>query len=692
MAQLQIPWQAASLDAWASKYALRDARTRFLEQAPEQTLARVATALAAVEPPQTRAHWRERFEWALAHGAVPAGRILANAGAGAHRAGATTINCTVSGLIPDSMDGIMGRLHEAALTLKAGAGIGYDFSTLRPRGAPVHGSGTTTSGPLPFMDVFDAMCRTVRSAGGRRGAQMGCLDVGHPDVLEFVRAKHEAGRLQQFNLSLLIRDDFVTAVRGDLDWPLAFPAFPEERDDERVWRPFPAIDPRFQRDDQGRVAMKVYRRIRARELWDLIMRSTYEHAEPGFILIDRVNELNNNWFCEDIRATNPCGEQPLPPYGACLLGSVNLTAFVRKPFRAAACFDWDGFCEVVSVFTRMLDNAVSLHRLPLSEQVREIQAKRRHGMGFFGLGSALALMRIPYASEAAEAFTGRAAKELAIAGWRAALELAREKGAAPVLQQDFEITPELLHRRPELSADGLKAGDRVPGRVLHARYSRYMQRIAEVEPELVAQLAEVGARFTHHSSVAPTGTIALSFGNNASSGVEPSFRHEYIRNLVREGRATRDRVDVSSYELLAYRQLVDAKARTGSLPDYFATADSVSPSAHLRIQAAAQRWMDSAISKTINVPADLSFDAFKDLYLDAIDLGLKGCTTFRFNPEAVQGVLVDPQDLDRTVYEFTLADGSTVRAKGSDLIEYEGQVHTAANLHDALRGGYYGRP
>jgi ribonucleoside-diphosphate reductase alpha chain len=547
------------------------------------------------------------------------------------------------------------------------------------------------------------MCFTVSSAGGRRGAQMGTFDVGHPDAMEFIRAKREAGRLRQFNLSLLVTDAFMQAVREDREWQLAFPVTAKETegvdssDPARfLWREWPESSG-YVHDEAGLVLCKVYKTLPARRMWDVIMSSTYDFAEPGFVLIDRVNEMNNNWWCENIRATNPCGEQPLPPYGSCLLGSVNLTSFVRDPFAEDARFDWDEYHAVVRVFTRMLDNVVEVNGLPLSRQQEELRRKRRHGMGFLGLGSTITMLRMKYGSPEAVAFTEKVSQELALAGWEEALDLAREKGPAPIMSEEFEVTPEMLRKRPELVRDGIRAGDKLPGRLLHARYSRYMQRVTEAAPDLVNRLAEVGARFTHHSSIAPTGTISLSLANNASNGIEPSFAHHYFRNVIREGRKSKERVDVFSFELLAYRELVNAGAMPGAtgaaerLPEYFSTTDDVSPREHVDIQAAAQKWVDSSISKTANVPTDYRYEDFKDIYLYAHEQGLKGCTTFRFNPEAFQGVLVKEDDLKNTTYVFTLEDGSEITLKGDEQVEYDGETHTAANLFDALKEGYYGK-
>jgi len=959
-------------------------------------------------------------------------------------------------------------------------GIGYEFSTLRPRGAYVSGAGAYTSGPLSFMDIYDRMCFTVSSAGGRRGAQMGTFEVGHPDVEEFIRAKREDGRLRQFNLSLLVTEEFMEAVKADTDWKLAFPVSAREvevdgldLDDpgQIVWREWP-VHEGYVVGDNGLVACRIYKTIQARRLWNMIMSSTYDYAEPGFILIDKVNEQNNNWFCENIRATNPCvtadtrlhtryglvpigelyrrglplettvdrralgkeergtevrpakpafmtareanvyrvttedgyeikatgwhdfytergkirlrdlragedrlliqsgkgqfggegseqlgvllglitgdghftnrgagseavridfwnderalaagvadyvngliatvadngrryrvaptavpersqvfirsvllarvlqhygftrqsklrvpeviwrgseecvrgylralfqtdgtvnvssasqscsvrlassrpellrevqmllanfgvfcrirarrkagrrelpdgrggkrayacradheliidgesretfmreigfltdgkngryrdwvadkvlrktqrfasriasieyvgreevfdttqadhntvifnglvtgqcGEQPLPPLGSCLLGSVNLTRFVEEPFTDNARFNWDEYREVVSIFTRMLDNVVEINGLPLEGQREEIHRKRRHGMGFLGLGSTLTMLRMQYGAEDSLEFTEVAAREMALAGWETGVALAREKGPAPIMDETFTVTADMLRKRPEMREAGYQVGDEVPGRVLLARYSRYMQRIGEVSPELVERIAESGARFTHHTSIAPTGTISLSLANNASNGIEPSFAHHYARNVIREGRKTKEKVDVFSFELLAYRELVNQRAMPDSedpaerLPDYFITADSVTPKQHVAIQAAAQKWVDSSISKTANVPTDYPYEDFKDIYLWAYEGGLKGCTTFRFNPEAFQGVLVKDKDLASTTYVFKLEDGTEVRLQGNEEVEYDGETHTAANLFDALKEGYYGK-
>ncbi len=653
-----------------------------------------------------KAEWHEKFLWALRHGAIPAGRITSNAGAQEHKPATSTINCTVSGVVEDSMDNILGKVHEAGLTLKAGCGIGYEFSTLRPKGAFVAGAGAYTSGPLSFMDIYDKMCFTVSSAGGRRGAQMATFDISHPDVTDFIKAKREAGRLRQFNLSCLITKEFMEAVKADADWKLAFPVTEKESivdglnvndESQVVWRDWPVKGKYLTKadgPDAGKVACRVYKTIKARRLWDVIMSSTYDFAEPGFILIDRVNEMNNNWFCENIRATNPCGEQPLPPYGACLLGSINLTMFVKKPFTDAAYFDWAEYRETVAIFTRMLDNVVEINGLPLQQQRDEIMRKRRHGMGYLGLGSTLAMLKMKYGDEDSIKFTEEVTRVMAEVGWDVGVQLAEEKGAAPIMEDKFEVTADMMRMRPEMAADGIKVGQKIAGKVLLGKYSRYMQQFPE---GLRNQIAIKGCRFTHHSSIAPTGTISLSLANNASNGIEPSFAHHYARNVIREGKKSKEKVDVFSFELLAYRELINANAMPFSdkpeeqLPDYFMDSSTIKAKAHVDIQAAAQKWIDSSISKTINVPTDYDFEDFKDIYLYAYDKGLKGCTTFRFNPEAFQGVLVTEKDLENTTYKFTLDDGTVIEAKGNEEIEYDGEKHTAANLYDALKEGYYGK-
>ena len=435
----EIPFQDASMDIWDTKYRLKTKDGVAIDENIDETYQRVARALAQVEKGNNKQdQYYQEFLWALRQGVIPAGRIISNAGALEHKPATSTINCTVSGTIADSMDDILGKVHEAGLTLKAGCGIGYEFSTLRPKDAYVSGAGAYTSGPLSFMDIYDKMCFTVSSAGGRRGAQMATFDIGHPDVIEFIRAKRENGRLRQFNLSLLITTEFMQAVKTDQAWPLSFPVTEKEvkvdkldltNNQQIIWRDLPTKDGYIVNTD-GMVACKITKTIPARRLWDIIMSSTYDYAEPGFILIDKVNEMNNNWFCEKIRATNPCGEQPLPPYGSCLLGSINLTRFVKNPFTADATFDWKNYRKTIKIFTRMLDNVVEINGLPLPRQREEIISKRRHGMGYLGLGSTVTMLGMKYGDTASVDFTEEVTKVLAVEGWKAALTLAKEKGPA----------------------------------------------------------------------------------------------------------------------------------------------------------------------------------------------------------------------------------------------------------------------
>ncbi len=692
-ANMEIPLQAASIDIWAQKYRLTDKAGIPVDKTVDDTYKRIAKSLAQVEP-RSKNLWEEQFLWALRNGCIPAGRIISNAGAEEHKPATSTVNCVVSGTIEDSMKGILKGVEESGISLAAGCGIGYEFSTLRPRGAFVAGVGANTSGALSFMDIYDKMCFTVSSAGGRRGAQMGTLDVSHPDVIEFIKAKREDGKLRQFNLSLLITDEFIKAVNNDSNWDLVFPVNKKEADlfkDKRmVVKDWPYIGDNMVSTEDGKVVCRVYKTIMARELWDLIMESTYNYAEPGFILIDKVNNENNNWFCENIRATNPCGEQGLPPYGACLLGSINLTQFILRPFTDKAEFDEAKFTRAVAMFTRMLDNVVEINGLPLQQQRDEIYRKRRHGMGILGLGSAMAMLKMPYGSGQSLAFTEKVSRLMAITGWATGIDLAIEKGMAPIMDEEFEVTDKMMNylSRPkrEPTASGIRKGDKVKGRALIAE-SDYMQRVFKERPGLFEKFMQFGCRFTHHSSIAPTGTIALSLANNASNGIEPSFAHEYTRNVIKEGKAAKEAITVRSFEALLYKELYPQLP----LPEYFADSKTISPKDHINVQAEAQKWVDSAISKTVNVPTEILFEEFQSVYMYAYDKGLKGCTTFRFNPEVFQGVLVTKKDLENTEYTFVLDDGSEVVLKGNEEVEYNGQTHTAANLYDALKEGYYGK-
>ena len=544
---------------WDMKYRLKAADGTPVDGTIEDSWRRVAGALAAVEAEPER--WEPVFYRALdGFRFLPAGRILA--GAGAERQ-VTLFNCFVMGRIGDDMSAIFQHLKEAALTMQQGGGIGYDFSTLRPKGAPVKGVGADASGPLPFMDVWDAMCRTIMSAGFRRGAMMGCLRCDHPDIEAFIDAKRDPGRLRMFNLSVLVSDAFMQAVKDNAPWELAF---------EGV----------------------VYGTVSARALWERIIRSTYAYAEPGVIFIDRVNRTNNLAYCEEIFATNPCGEQPLPPYGACLLGSINLASLVQDPFEEEAALDLAALEELTATAVRMLDNAIDCSRFPVAAQQAEAQAKRRIGLGVTGLADALIMCRARYGSDAANALIDRWMGALQRAAYLASAQLAAEKGAFPLYDA--------------------------------ARYAE-SPTIRRLDDDVRAAIAASGVRNALLTSVAPTGTISLLAGN-VSSGIEPVFSYSYTRNVLMPD-GTRRAETVDDHASILFRRL---KGEATPLPDYFVDAQSLRPADHLTVQARVQAFVDSSISKTINCPEEMAFDDFKDVYMRAFDLGCKGCTTYRPNP------------------------------------------------------------
>ncbi|MBW7056652.1 adenosylcobalamin-dependent ribonucleoside-diphosphate reductase [Paracoccus bogoriensis] len=546
---------------WDMKYRLKDAQGRPLEASVEDSWRRVARDLARIEADP--ALWEGRFYGALEDFRfLPAGRILAGAGTGRS---VTLFNCFVMGTIPDSMAGIFEALKEAALTMQQGGGIGYDFSTIRPRGAPVAGVGADASGPLSFMDVWDAMCRTIMSAGSRRGAMMATMRCDHPDILDFIAAKADSARLRMFNLSVLVTDPFMQAVQADGTWDLVFGG-------------------------------RVFRTVQARDLWDRIMRATYDYAEPGVIFIDRINAQNNLHYAETIAATNPCGEQPLPPYGACLLGSLNLARLVRAPFAPDAALDLDALDDLVRVAVRMMDNVVDASRFPLPQQAAEAQAKRRIGLGVTGLADALAMLGLRYGAPDAVETTRGWMKAIARAAYLASVDLAREKGPFPLFQADAFL------------ASGF---------------------MARMDADVRQAVAEHGIRNALLTSIAPTGTISL-YAGNVSSGIEPVFAHTYLRKVLQKD-GTRTEEEVVDYAVRLWRDLHG----DAPLPDHFVDAQTLAPRDHVAMQAAAQEWVDSSISKTINCPENIGFDAFKDVYLTAWDLGCKGCTTYR--PNAVTG-------------------------------------------------------
>lgn len=542
---------------WDMKYRLRDLDGSPIDATVEETWRRVARDLASVET--NPAAWEGRFYAALEDFRfLPAGRIMAGAGTGRS---VTLFNCFVMGTIPDSMAGIFDALKEAALTMQQGGGIGYDFSTIRPKGAEVKGVAADASGPLSFMDVWDAMCRTIMSAGSRRGAMMATMRCDHPDIEDFIAAKQDSARLRMFNLSVLVTDAFMEALKADADWPLVFGG-------------------------------RVYRTIRARDLWDRIMRATYDYAEPGVIFIDRINRMNNLGYVEEISATNPCGEQPLPPYGACLLGSINLARLVQDPFGPEAALDLEALEELVTTAVRMMDNVVDASRFPLPQQAAEAQAKRRIGLGVTGLADALMMVGLRYGAPEAAHATRQWMHRIARAAYLASADLAKKKGAFPLFDAEAYLS------------------------------SGFMQKVDEDVREAVRAH---GIRNALLTSVAPTGTISL-YAGNVSSGIEPVFAHSYTRKVLQKD-GTRTEEEVVDYAAQLWRD----RMGDAPFPDWFVDAQTLSPLDHVAMQAAAQDWVDSSISKTINCPEDISFEAFKDVYLAAWDQGCKGCTTYRPN-------------------------------------------------------------
>ncbi len=597
---------AIARSIWDMKYRLKSPDGEPVDKSIEDTMRRVATALAKKE--KKPKEWADRFYRVMADfHFLPAGRILA--GAGSNRK-VTLFNCFVMGSIPDDMNGIFEGLKEAAVTMQHGGGIGYDFSTLRPKGAPVRGVGADASGPLSFMDVWDSMCRTIMSAGYRRGAMMATMRCDHPDIEAFIEAKRDPARLRMFNLSVLVTDAFIRAVKEDADWILNF-------------------------DGEN------YNTLRARDLWQRIMRATYDYAEPGVVFIDRINERNNLHYCEHISATNPCGEQPLPPYGACDLGSINLARLIDKPFEAQAALDMDALARVVPIAVRMLDNVVDISSFPLKQQQQEARAKRRIGLGVTGLADALIMCRTRYGSSDAVRLTERWLSAIRREAYRASIALAEEKGAFP-----------LFDAEPYLSGETIKALDK----------------------DVRDAIAQHGIRNALVTSIAPTGTISL-LADNVSSGIEPVFSHAYTRRvLMPDGTHREEKVTDYAYGLYEQRFGSDTP-----VPDYFVDAQSLQPGDHIVMQAAAQKYVDSSISKTINVPEDTSFESFAALYLQAYDTGCKGCTTYR------------PNDVTGSVLSITDTAPSSAVTPPSDATAEDGIVYMTQPLDrpDALIGKTY---
>jgi ribonucleoside-diphosphate reductase alpha chain len=569
---------------WETKYRWSEPG-QVRDETVECTWRRIAHALASVET-SGRAEWEQRFYGVLeGFRFLPGGRIQAGAGTGRR---VTLFNCFVMGAIEDSLAAIFDALKEGALTMQQGGGVGYDFSTLRGRGTPALAAGTTASGPVPFMQIWDAMCATILSTGARRGAMMATLRCDHPDIEEFIRIKRDPAKLRHFNLSVLASDAFMQAVRDDADWPLVFPlgahdVAPGEATVERVWS-----------GSAVPVRCRVLRTVRARHLWEQIMQATYDYAEPGVIFVDRVNALNNLWYAEQISATNPCGEIPLPPYGACDLGSINLTQFVRAPFSDKATLDLAAIADTAAVAVRMLDNVTDVSHFPLQRQSDMARATRRIGLGLTGLGDALIMLGIAYGTPQAMRVASELMQQICEAAYRTSIELAQEKAAFTRLDRERHLQGAFIRRLP---AD-IRAG-----------------------------ITRHGIRNSHLTAIAPTGTVSL-LANNVSSALEPVYRFEY-RRRVREADGSVSEHAVSDYAYRLYRELRGTQA---PLTPAFVTAEALSPFMHLDMQAALQPWVDNAISKTVHVPPDYSFAQFRSLYDYAYDNGLKGCTTFRPNP------------------------------------------------------------
>ena len=561
---------------WDMKYRLKDADGTPVDGTVEDTWRRIARSLAEVEADPAK--WEAKFYDALeGFKYLPAGRITAGAGTGRS---VTLFNCFVMGTVPDNMGGIFDALKEAALTMQQGGGIGYDFSTIRPRGAEVKGVAADASGPLSFMDVWDAMCRTIMSAGSRRGAMMATMRCDHPDVEQFIEAKKDPARLRMFNLSVLVTDAFMAAVKADGPWELVFDG-------------------------------KVYKTVQARDLWNRIMRNTYDFAEPGVIFIDRINAMNNLAYCETIAATNPCGEQPLPPYGACLLGSINLATLVTGAFTPDAKMDEAALDDLVRTAVRMMDNVVDASRFPLPQQAEEAQNKRRIGLGVTGLADALLMLGLRYGSEEAAAQTEAWMHAIARASYLASVDLAKEKGAFPLFDAEKYLASGSLRHMDQDVKDAIR---------------------------------KHGIRNALLTSIAPTGTISL-YAGNVSSGIEPVFAYAYTRKVLQKD-GSRTEEEVVDYAVRLWRE----KNGDAALPDYFVNAQTLPPLDHVRMQAAAQKWIDSSISKTINCPEDISFDDFKEVYMAAWDQGCKGCTTYRPN-DVTGSVLTVSEKSDKTPSE-----------------------------------------
>ena len=681
--------QNISFEVWGGengKYRLLDDDKNPIDKTPEDTCDRVAKALSDLELPDKREFWYKEFRSILGTRFAGGGRIMANVGAGQYKKETSAINCTTMKQIPDSMAGIMDVAKDAALTLKAGCGVGYDFSTIRPKGSHVFGAGAGTSGVISFMKIFDAICSTILSGGARRGAQMACLDIQSPEIEDFITAKRQDGVLRYFNCSVLVTDRFMQAVEEDKEWDLWF--WEKDRLQETLKSsdvclikqndiPYNHSEFKYFQFDENHCEVeygnctkdtvfkkRVFKTVKAKELFDLIMKSTYNFWEPGILLISRINIENNLYFCEIIRSTNPCSEIPLQFGGSCLLSSMILTAYVKNAFEKESFFDFDSFRKDVRIGSRLTDNVVEINNLPLSHLKEQITSKRRHGMGFTGLGSALNMLGLSYESKASLKFADKMSFILAEESLYANIELAKEKGYAPIFA----------------TQEARKA-------VLESVYLKRLIDSCENKEQIIKDILEFGLRYSHATSIAPTGTMSITWGNNCSGGIEPEIADSYFRNIRNPNKKTKTQEEVMSYSYFMWKQ----KNGDKPLPDYWRTTKDLSAGDHLRMQSVVQKWMDNSISKTINVPADYPFEDFKKIYLEGWKLGLKGVTTYRPNASIGAGVLTQKSDLDATTYTFMLEDGREVSFLGSETVEYDGESHNVANLYDALKEGIYGQ-
>ncbi|MEM0332877.1 MAG: adenosylcobalamin-dependent ribonucleoside-diphosphate reductase [Candidatus Aenigmatarchaeota archaeon] len=707
--------QNISYQTYENKYQLKkknsNGELEKVDKTPYHSFVRVALAVALTELRFHKKYTDEEmynifsdvflsyfFMMALGY-AFGGGRIMANAGSKLYKTYTSLINCTVMRQIPDSIEGIMETLKEAALSLKSGAGVGYDFSSVRPRGAFVKGAGAETSGVVSFAEIFDKMCSTIMSAGGRRGAQMAVIDIRHPESIEFFSAKRKDGTLRYFNISVLIPNSFIEKLKNDdyfEQWFWEFEGFISEEEfknrndiayveDQKL--PFDYEDYEyfvfspdhkvmdFEEKREGYYRLyrkKIYNKVKASEVYEIIMKSTYDFAEPGVIFIDNVNRKNPLYKKEYIRTTNPCGEQPLPPYGSCNLGSIMLHRFVKEPFNNTLSwkenFDFAKLYTIAYLMNIFLDGVNDITNLPLEGLRKNAFYKRRHGLGISGLADALVMLGLAYGSEEAGKFFEEVMKTIAFASVKSAIDLSEGKFPA-------KVGVKLEDWVEERDFDGKK----VSTAYTFIKYEH--KEFYEVNKEKLL-------RFSHATSIAPTGTMSLTWGNNVSNGIEPIFSLSYMRNIRLPGKKTKTQEEVFNFAAFLYKKYFGDKEYDRNV---FKTTDNITVDEHIYMQAVAQKYVDSAISKTCNIPTDYPFEDFKRAYLKAFEYGLKGFTTFRFNPEVFVGVLVKKDDLESMLIEFELEDGTKVVVKGSDKVIYDGEEHVASNLYEALKEGIYGK-